>query len=325
MSEATDGGTSEAFGLDAGLAQELQESGLDPSQLGLTPVESTSETSAESTNAEATAEAGDSQPTPAPQAEVVAEVQETTPAVEAPAASQQDAVQAPSDSFNREQVDAMLEEARREEQGRKDREIHQMRMEQTRAEGEAKATQDRERLLQMDPGRDGAEYLRGQQQAAQQPLSAEEIANETARRIYSDQLLNPIQHSRAFEALDSDQFQERLAGSGISFQDNPNAAGDVVSWAIKTAQEQGVELGRQQAEAARTEAAAKVIQETEAPVDTGGSSAGARTLDELMGSTDPSDFSTLSLGQLEEAAKAQGISDLSEAMFEEAPGLPSNR
>ena len=325
MSEATDGGTSEAFGLDAGLAQELQESGLDPSNLGLTPVESASETSAESTDAKATVETGDSQPTPEPRAEVVAEVQETTPAAEAPAATQQDAAQAPSDSFNREQVDAMLEEARREEQGRKDREIHQLRMEQSRADEEAKTSQERERLLQMDPGRDGAEYLREQQQAAQQPLSADEIANETARRIYSDQLLNPIQHSRAFEAMDSKQFQEHLAGSGINFQNNPNAAGDVVTWAIKTAQEQGVELGRQQAEAARTEAAVKAVQEIEAPVDTGESSAGSRTLDELMGSTDPSDFSTLSLRQLEEAAKAQGISDLSEAMFEEAPGLPPNR
>ena len=219
----------------------------------------------------------------------------------------------------------MLEEARREEQSRKDREVHQVRLEQVRAQEEEQSSRERERLMQMDPIRDGADYLRKQQVSASQPLSAGQIANETARRIYSDQLLNPIQHSQPFEALDSDQFQERLAGSGISFQDNPNAAGDVVSWAIKTAQEQGVELGRQQAEAARTEAAAKVIQETEAPVDTGDSSAGARTLDELMGSTDPSDFSTLSLGQLEEAAKAQGISDLSEAMFEEAPGLPPNR
>jgi hypothetical protein len=322
LSDRTDGGASETFGLDAELAQEAADAGVDLNSIGLQAVagEGTSEAASEEASSETpSAPAGDAS------AVVVAEAQETPKAAETPTATQEEPVAATSESLTREQVEAMLGEREKEWQSRKDREVHQIRMEQLRKEQGAQLVVENQRLLSMDPSRDGAQYLHSQQERARQPLSTEEIGQEAARQIYTDSIVVPLQHSPLFQGQTPEQMQEALAGSGVQFENNPNAAGDVVAWAIAEAQKRGVDIGRQQAEATRTGTAAEAGSASNTPVDTGEPSGGVQTLSELMTDMDPADFSTVSLDRLEAAAKAQGISDLSEALFDQAPGIPSNR
>ena len=322
MSNSTDGGASETFGLDAELVQEATKAGVDLNSIGLqaVPGEGTSEATPEKASSEMPlAPAGD-----AP-AEVVAEAQETPEAAVTPTATQEEPVAATSEPLTREQMETMLAEREKEWQSRKDREVHQIRMEQLRKEQEAQQQVESQRLLSMDPSRDGAQYLQAQQERARQPLSPEEVGQQTARQIYTDSIVVPLQHSPLFQGQTPEQMQEALAGSGVQFENNPNAAGDVVAWAITEAQKRGVDIGRQQAEATRTGAAAEASSASNSPVDTGEPSGGVQTLNELMADMDPADFSTVSLDRLEAAAKAQGMSDLSEALSESAIGIPSNR
>jgi hypothetical protein len=322
LSDSTDGGASETFGLDAELVQEATKAGVDLNSIGLqaVPGEGTSEATPEEASSE-TAPA----PAGAAPVEAVAEAQETPEAAETPTAMQEEPDAATSEPLTREQVETMLAEREKEWQSRKDREVHQIRMEQIRKEQEAQQQAESQQLLAMDPARDGAQYLHAQQERARQPLSPEEISQQAARQIYTDSIVVPLQHSPLFQGRTPEQMQEALAGSGIQFENNPNAAGDVVAWAITEAQKRGVDIGRQQAEATRTGAAAEASSASNTPVDTGEPSGGVQTLNELMSDMDPADFSTVPLDRLEAAAKAQGISNLSDAMFDEAPGIPSNR